>query len=137
MLRLALRMAIVALALAQATRARADEAVMLQGFYWDCPEGWYGTLAKEAPDLAKAGFTSVWLPPPSKGGAGRSSMGYDIFDHYDLGEFDQKGTVPTHFGSKKDLVDLVATLHANGVKAYADIVLNQMANGDKEWNPLA
>lgn len=117
--------------------ARADDSIMLQGFYWNVADDWYATLQKEVPELAKSGFSSVWLPPPSKGGAGRSSMGYDVYDHYDLGEFDQKGTVPTHFGSKKELLDLVAALHAHGMRAYTDVVLNRMANGDKEANPLA
>src|SRR5581483_489707 len=115
----------------------ADDAVMLQGFYWDCPEGWWGQLSKDAPRIGKAGFSAVWLPPASKGGHGISSMGYDPYDPYDLGEFDQKGTTPTHFGTKKELIDLVAALHKNQLKAYADIVLNHMADGDAEWNPLA
>src|SRR5450432_358905 len=83
--------------------ARGDDAIMLQGFYWDCPGGWYATLEKEAPDLSKAGFSAIWLPQPAKGGAGAKSMGYDIYDHYDLGEFDQKGSVATHFGTKAEL----------------------------------
>src|SRR5439155_21279298 len=114
------------------TTVRGDDAVMIQGFYWDCPKDWYAQLTKDAPKLAKAGFSGVWLPPPSKGGHGASSMGYDIYDHYDLGEFDQKGTTPTHFGTKQELVDLVSALHKDGVKAYADIVLNHMADGDPE-----
>lgn len=130
-------LSLAALLAAAPRPARADDAVVLQGFYWDCPEDWWPTLEKEAPELAKAGFTGIWLPPPSKGGAGRASMGYDVYDHYDLGEFDQKGSVPTRFGTRKELESLIAALHKHGVKAYADVVLNQMANGEKEWNPLA
>ncbi len=55
--------------------------------------------------IAEAGFTALWLPPANKA-AGWKSMGYDPYDFYDLGEFDQKGGVPTWFGSKAELLDL-------------------------------
>ena len=45
-------------------------------------------------------------------------MGYDIFDHYDLGDKDQKGTVATRFGNKDSLPRLVAVAHANGLEVY-------------------
>jgi alpha-amylase len=32
---------------------------------------------------------------------GGHSIGYDAYDLYDLGEFDQKGTIPTKYGTKK------------------------------------
>jgi alpha-amylase len=115
--------------------ACADDDVLLQGFYWDCPEGWYQRLEAEVPDLARAGFTAVWLPPSSKGAAGRSSMGYDVFDHYDLGTYDQKGTVPTRFGTLAELRSLLGAFHARGVRVYADIVLNHMTGGELEQNP--
>src|SRR5881392_572320 len=91
--------------------ARADDDVMMQGFYWDAPQGWYSTLAQQEPELEKAGFTAVWLPPPSKGMSGGFSNGYDPYDHYDLGEFDQKGSVATRWGKKQELLDLIKKLH--------------------------
>lgn len=127
----------VLVAVALAGKAAADDSIMLQGFYWDCSQGWWSQLEKEAPGIARSGFSAVWLPPASKGGHGASSMGYDPYDFYDLGEFDQKGTIPTRFGTKKELISLVATLHKHGVKAIADLVLDHMADGDKEANPLA
>ena len=42
-------------------------------------------------------------------------MGYDPHAYYDLGEFDQKGGVPTWFGSKADLLDLIESAHAAGL----------------------
>ena len=30
-------------------------------------------------------------------------MGYDPYDYYDLGQFKQKNTIPTRFGSQFDL----------------------------------
>ena len=36
------------------------------------------------------GIISVWFPPAYKGTNGGYSLGYDAYDLYDLGEFDQK-----------------------------------------------
>ena len=74
--------------------------VMLQAFYWDCPRAdshehqWWAYLNSKLPAIAEAGFTALWLPPANKA-AWWKSMGYDPYDYYDLGEFDQKGGVPT------------------------------------------
>src|SRR6266700_2648408 len=79
--------------------------VMLQAFYWDCPKAencehrWWVFIKSKLPAIAQAGFTALWLPPANKA-ASWKSMGYDPYDYYDLGEFDQKGGVPTWFGSK-------------------------------------
>src|SRR5437773_724068 len=86
--------------------------VMLQGFYWNCPQTenreyqWWTFIKSKLPVLAQAGFTALWLPPPNKA-ASRKSMGYDPYDYYDLGEFDQKGGVATWFGSETELLDLI------------------------------
>ena len=39
------------------------------------------------------------------------SMGYDPYDYYDLGEIDQKGSVPTWFGSRSQLEQLINEAH--------------------------
>ena len=91
------------------------------GVWWDCwneryPQDWYTYLAKLAPRLKSLGVDGLWIPSPAKGNAGSNSMGYDIFDHYDLGDKDQKGTVATRFGTKDSLLRLVAVAHANGLE---------------------
>ena len=64
-------------------------------------------------------------------------MGYDPYDYYDLGEFDQKGGVPTWFGSKADLLDLIESAHALGLQVYADLVFNHNSGADaQEPNPI-
>ncbi|MBI3547864.1 MAG: DUF1939 domain-containing protein [Elusimicrobia bacterium] len=116
---------------------KADDDVMLQGFYWDAPQGWYKTLAGEAPRLGKAGFTSIWLPPPSKGASGAVSNGYDPYDHYDLGEFDQKGSVATRWGTRQDLANLIAALKSARIVPLADVVFNHMMGADaQETSPV-
>lgn len=116
--------------------------VMLQAFYWDCPvvenleHEWWTEIKNRIPTLQQAGFTALWLPPVSKA-ASWKSMGYDPYDYYDLGEFDQKGGKPTWFGSKSELLDLVQTAHTHGMQVYADLVLNHNSGGDvQEQNPI-
>src|SRR5207249_4113480 len=74
--------------------------VFIQGFYWNTTPGgiWWDSLARLAPRLAAAGFSAIWFPPPTKGAAGSLSMGYDIYDHYDFGDYNQKGSAGTRFG---------------------------------------
>lgn len=115
---------------------------MLQAFYWDCPvlerleHKWWTEIKNRIPVLQRVGFTALWLPPVNKA-ASWKSMGYDPYDYYDLGEFDQKGGKPTWFGSRSELQDLVQTAHANGMQVYADLVINHNSGGDyQEQNPI-
>lgn len=49
---------------------------------------------------------------------------------YDLGEFDQKGSVSTKWGTKDDLMKLCATAKDHGVGLYFDAVLNHRFAAD-------
>ena len=84
---------------------------------------------------ARLGFDGMWIPSPAKGASGGFSMGYDPFDHYDLGDKDQRGTLATKFGTKDELLRLIAVAHANGLDAYPDIVLNHMNGGAEDPRP--
>lgn len=130
--------------LGPATRAYGQNDVMMQAFYWDVPvdaiglDGfWWDSLAAKAPELSSAGISAVWVPSPSKGNFGINDMGYGIFDHYDLGNYDQKGTIETRFGSRSELISMVDAIHLNGIDVYADMVLNHMytSSSEEETNP--
>jgi len=114
--------------------------VIMQTFYWDCPKDlpqqfqWWNFLKGKMAGLSKAGFTAIWLPPINKA-AGQNSMGYDPYDYYDLGEFNQKGGKETYFGSKADLEALIAEAKKHNINIYADMVLNHNSGGDAEINP--
>ena len=132
------------LLLATATQIQAQDDVMMQAFYWDVPvdvqnqDGtWWDNLRDRATVLEKAGFTGIWVPPPSKGNFGIIDMGYGIFDPYDLGEFDQKGTVETRFGSRKELHRMMSKMHDKGIEVYADVILNHLYTNEEqeEVNP--
>lgn len=80
--------------------------VLMQAFYWDCPREekheftWWNHVATKIEELHKAGFTALWLPPASKGSnLEGTSMGYDVYDYYDLGIHDQKGPVTPQSGT--------------------------------------
>ena len=106
--------------------------VMLQAFHWYLPQG--GTLWREvaarADELATAGFTAVWLPPAYKGHVGGYDVGYGVYDMYDLGEFDQRGTIPTKYGTKDEYLATIRALQAAGIAVYADIVWNHRLGAD-------
>ena len=112
--------------------------VLMQGFYWNVPPGgtWYDTLKARAPELKAAGFTAIWFPPPSKGASGGYSVGYDPYDFYDLGQYDQMGSTETRYGSAAELKAAVAAYRALGMDVYVDLVVNHSAGGATEDNPL-
>jgi len=118
--------------------------VLMQAFYWDCPredkqEGtWWNFVATKLDELREVGFTALWLPPASKAAnMGGMSMGYDVYDYWDLGKYDQKGSVKTWFGSEDELRKLIQAVHDHKMQAYADMVLNHNNGADaEEWNPI-
>lgn len=118
--------------------------VMMQAFYWDCPREdgreyeWWNYVREKIPSLGVTGFDALWLPPVHKAAnIFGTSMGYDPYDYYDLGEFDQKGAVKTWFGSRQELLDLIQTAHQHGLWVLADIVFNHSSGADgTEVNPI-
>ncbi len=115
--------------------------VVLQGFWWDYhndnfPNAWADYLTELAPRLREIGIDAVWTPPPSKGIGGTFDVGYGVYDHYDLGDKRQKNTTATRFGNKDQLLRMVAVLHANGLDAIFDIVLNHSI-GAQSLDPTA
>ncbi|HVS98286.1 MAG TPA: alpha-amylase family glycosyl hydrolase, partial [Puia sp.] len=95
-----------------------QNGTILQFFHWYYPTdgSLWKKLASEAPRLAELGFTAVWLPPASKGTNGNFSVGYDVYDPYDLGEFDQKGSVRTKYGTRQELVAAIEAVHKAGMQ---------------------
>lgn len=105
---------------------------MMQFFEWYIePDGNHWKRLKEmAPELKKAGIDSVWIPPVTKGQSAEDN-GYAVYDLYDLGEFDQKGTVRTKYGTKQELMEAIDACHEHGIKVYVDIVMNHKAGADE------
>jgi alpha-amylase len=107
---------------------------LMQWFHWYLPAdgSHWRRLQSEAPALAAAGVTALWLPPAYKGMAGAHDVGYGVYDLFDLGEFDQKGSVRTKYGTKDEYVEAVRTCRQYGVQIYADVVFNHKMAADYE-----
>lgn len=106
---------------------------MMQYFEWYLPENglhWKRVTA-QAEELKRAGINMVWLPPAYKGAAGKSSVGYDVYDMYDLGEFNQKGTIRTKYGTRDEYLEAVHALQDQGISVLCDIVLNHRMGADE------
>ena len=105
---------------------------LIQYFEWYLPAdaGHWKRAAADAARLRDAGFTGVWLPPAYKGAQGRDDVGYGVYDTYDLGEFDQKGTVPTKYGTKDEYLAAIRAMQKAGLAVLADIVLNHRMGAD-------
>ena len=83
----------------------------------------YVELARNIPEIAEAGYDSLWLPPPYKASSS-FSVGYDVFDPFDLGDQNQSGTVATMYGTKAQLLQAVQMAHRFGLRVYFDNIAN-------------
>src|SRR5947209_15725959 len=90
-----------------------QNGTMMQYFHWYYPNdgSLWKKLKKEAPMLAVLGINAVWLPPAYKGTSGANSVGYDVYDLYDLGEFDSKGSTRTKYGTREEYLSAIEALH--------------------------
>ena len=111
-----------------------DNPTLLQFFHWYYPDGGklWPEVAEKAEWLASTGITMVWLPPASKGESGGYSVGYDTYDLFDLGEFEQKGSVATKYGDKAQLIAAVNALRAQNIGVLMDVVLNHKMGADEK-----
>ncbi|MGN6417228.1 MAG: alpha-amylase [Pseudobacter sp.] len=112
---------------------------LFQFFHWYYPDD--GSLwdhcADQAQHLASLGVTHVWLPPAYKSANGSAEPGYAVYDLYDLGEFDQKGSVRTKYGTKEQYLNCISKLHEAGIQVIADVVLNHKQGADEQERVLA
>jgi alpha-amylase len=121
--------------------------VMFQGFHWFLRHDFPGSnnrslwefLRDEADHLRDAGMDAVWIPPAYKAAFNRTnSVGYDVYDHFDLGEFiaEYETDRRTKYGNKRQLLEAVRALHGDGanrpIQVYADVVLNHKVGGAED-----
>ena len=112
-----------------------ENGVMMQYFEWNLPNDGmlWKRLKDDASHLHEIGISAVWIPPAYKGHE-QADEGYGTYDLYDLGEFDQKGTIRTKYGTKQELQEMIEELHWNQIGVYLDAVMNHKAGADyTEW----
>lgn len=104
-------------------------AILFQGFQWYTPGGHWTRLSAALQTYADLGITSIWLPPGCKANQ-PDGNGYDCYDLWDLGEFDQKGARSTKWGSREELRDLMDKAKSLGIAIVWDAVLSHKTAGD-------
>jgi len=105
---------------------------MMQYFEWYLPPdcNLWKKVKEEARYLESIGISALWLPPAYKGNGGKKDVGYAVYDMYDLGEFLQKGSIGTKYGTVEEYIKAIQVLKGNGLKVYADVVLNHRIGAD-------
>lgn len=108
---------------------------MMQGWNWNYPYFYTGIgnqidyLAAEGPALKEAGFTHIWLPPLAKSRAGSTSMGYNVWDYYDIGDYG-----PARWGDRDGFENLKSVYNGLGLFMVADMIYNHRDGGNWEDN---
>ena len=96
--------------------------VLLQGFHWNSHRwGWWNIVNAKAAEIQAAGFTMVWLPPPSRGA---DSAGYLPNEWRNLDA--------SRYGTGAQLRTAIANLKGRGIKVLSDVVVNHRV-GTTSW----
>lgn len=86
----------------------------------------YQTQFDRTSDLFMAGYGGVWIPPTGRADSGNQSVGYDAYDRFDLGSWDNK----TLYGTESGLRNVADRWHQAGVNVYADLIWNHNGFSD-------
>jgi glycosidase len=91
-------------------------------------EAQWDTIEDRMADIFDVGYGQMWLPPPQRADGGSLSVGYDLFDRFDLG----KPRNETLYGTENGLKTTIAAGHGASVRMYTDFVPNH--NGFRNKN---
>lgn len=100
-----------------------SQPVVLQYF-----ESTYQNIEHRMPDLFAAGYGQVYTPPPGRADSGNQSVGYDVYDRFDLGS----ASNPTLYGTELGLKTVVKQAQRAGLRYGVDLVWNH--NGFSDFN---
>uniref|UniRef100_A0A0E0LFM7 Alpha-amylase n=1 Tax=Oryza punctata TaxID=4537 RepID=A0A0E0LFM7_ORYPU len=95
----------------------------LQGFNWESwrqSGGWYNLLIGKVDDIAAAGVTHVWLPPPSHSVSAQETWSNLIRVRVQV----RHDLDASRYGTTVELRSLIGALHDKGVRVIADVVIN-------------
>lgn len=77
-------------------------------------------------DIFVAGYDRLWLPPPAKADSGGLSVGYDVYDRFDLGSPRNE----TLYGTETGLKTLIQQAHTAGIRVNTDFIGNHNGFSD-------
>ena len=83
-------------------------------------ESSHDTMIERSADLFHAGYGAVWTPPPSRGDTSDYTVGYDVYDRFDLGQWHK----PTLYGTAESLTELEGVLSRSGKDLHVDFIMN-------------
>ena len=89
--------------------------------------GTWQTITNRMSDVFGAGYGSVLTPPPTRADSGNASVGYDVYNRFDLGSAND----PTAYGTISGYENLVNAVHQMGGYIYIDYSLGH--NGFSQW----
>ncbi|MCC5875734.1 MAG: hypothetical protein JJU11_05905, partial [Candidatus Sumerlaeia bacterium] len=95
--------------------ATAEADVFLQYF-----EARWETIERRMPDVFAAGYSGVWVPPPSLADSGGFSVGYDVFDRFNFGSPNNR----TLYGTTQGFEEMAREMRRAGIGIYVDTILN-------------
>jgi hypothetical protein len=106
-------------AFAQSAHAQysVSDPVILQDF-----DSTYLAIENKMPDVFASGYGTVYLPPPGYSTT-TNSVGYDVYNRFDLGTAQQ----PTTYGTQAEFQSVVQGIHSYGGSAYVDLLWNDTA----------
>jgi glycosidase len=116
----AARVAIVAIATMIATNKPAGAEDVSAPAILQMFEARWDTIEDRMADIFEVGYGQMWLPPPQRADSGNQSVGYDVFDRFDLGGPRNE----TLYGTETSLKTLVRGAHSAGIDVYTDYIVN-------------
>ncbi len=130
-----LKVSVVMLTLVNVAHA-ADNGTILQYFDFTTTNAGthWNTVKNDAATWVNRGITAFWLPPAYKGNGGSNDAGYGVYDVYDMGEFNAKGSVRTKYGTRTQYEQAITAIHAANAQVYADIVVNHKMGAEATEN---
>lgn len=108
-----------------ATKAVAQDSSPAPFLQWF--DSSYQTMHDRSADLFMAGYGAVWTPPPGRADSSDFSVGYDVYDRFDLGSWDHK----TLYGTEAGIKSLADVLHRQGAALHIDAVINHNGFSDQ------
>jgi glycosidase len=86
----------------------------------------YRTIERRGADLHAAGYGGIWIPPVGRAETGNTSVGYDVYDRFDLGSPGNS----TLYGTETGLKRTVRNTQKAGARVYVDLVWNHNGFAD-------